>query len=301
MNIELAKVIPMCEFLTKLDVLPYRDFQSSALYKSPLRQEKTASFRVNKLKNVWYDHGTGVGGSFFQFIILYLKSQRQDHTASDALRFINNIWGTEPVRKLNSQLQPAENEQYKLKLKSLTEIKHPGLIKYLEEERCIPIRLAKLYFKEADVFNINTRKSFKAISMKNDNDGYELKNKLFKGCINGKDITFIKGLKEEPNTINIFEGMMDYASVLVLLKTDRLPDDTIILNSLSCLSKIIPMISNTKYKFVYSWFDNDAAGEQHREILRQFVNSQDGLHHVSMHVKYQNHKDVNEWLVHQNL
>ncbi|SFA54851.1 Toprim-like [Pedobacter suwonensis] len=296
MNIEEANAIPMFDLLEKLGCKSYRDYPDSALYKSPLRIEKTASFRVNKVKNVWYDHGIGKGGSTFRFVLEYLKSQNVDHTAGDGLRFLNRIWGDQPITPLIPQSQLAEADRYKLKEKLIYSIKHPALINYLKD-RCIPLEIAKLYFKEAEVLNTNSGKTFKAIALKNESSGYELKNKIFKGTINQKDISFIRGTNEEQKRVQVFEGMMDFVSVLVLLDIKRLKDDAIILNSLSCLTKAFPIIEISSYEEVYSYFDNDKAGVNHREILKEFIQSQKGLKHVSLHTKYANYKDVNEWLV----
>ena len=298
MNIEQAKAIPMSEFLKKLNVLPYRDYPDSALYKAPHRTEKTASFRVSKVKNVWYDHGTGKGGTLFDFVIEYLKSQKEDYTPSDALRFINKIWDGQALQSFNAKIAEQEKEEYKLSLKSISELTYPVLIKYLKE-RGITEQLAKLNFKQAELLNSNTGKTFSAIAFKNESEGYELRNRLFKGCVNAKDISFIRGTKEQQSTINVFEGMLDYVSVLALLKVNKLPDDVIVLNSLSCLSKAFPFLTSDTYNYVYSWLDNDVAGESHRQILDDFIKAQDGIKHVSLHPKYAAHKDVNAWLMSQ--
>ena len=38
-------------------------------YLSPFRDEKDASFKVNRNKNVWYDHGLGKGGRLVDFVM----------------------------------------------------------------------------------------------------------------------------------------------------------------------------------------------------------------------------------------
>ncbi len=37
-------------------------------YCSPFRAEKTPSFSVLLLKNIWYDHGAGIGGSLIDLV-----------------------------------------------------------------------------------------------------------------------------------------------------------------------------------------------------------------------------------------
>lgn len=300
MNIEQANTIPMSEFLKKLNILPYRDYQCSALYKAPHRIEKTASFRVSKTKNVWFDHGTGKGGNFFSFVIEYLKSHKEDCTPSDALRFINNIWDNAPVPPLNELNKINESEENKLKLLSVSPLNHTALIRYIED-RGISRELAELYFKQALVRNENTGKTFNSIALQNEAGGYELKNKLFKGSVGSKDITLVRGTDQNQSIVHVFEGMFDFVSALIMLRLTRFKQDAIILNSLSCLKKSYPYIANYSYKQVYSWFDNDTAGVEHRTILNDFVKSQQGISHVSLHKKYNDHKDVNAWLVSQTI
>lgn len=59
------------------------------------------------------------------------------------------------------------------------------------------------------------------------------KRKFFPGK---KSISFIRGNQPKPTGIHIFEGFMDFLSVLAEKKTKKLADDTIVLNSLSCLT-----------------------------------------------------------------
>jgi hypothetical protein len=42
-------------------------------YLSPLREEKTPSFKVDRRINVWYDHGTGKGGDLIDFGTLFYR------------------------------------------------------------------------------------------------------------------------------------------------------------------------------------------------------------------------------------
>ncbi|WP_436489900.1 CHC2 zinc finger domain-containing protein [Chitinophaga sp. ARDCPP14] len=47
-------------------------------YLSPLREEKTPSFKVNRQINVWYDHGIAKGGNLVDFGTLYFKCSIAD-------------------------------------------------------------------------------------------------------------------------------------------------------------------------------------------------------------------------------
>ena len=59
MNCAEANQIDMVDYLYSVGYLPQKINGNSYWYLSPLRSEKPASFKVNRAKNVWYDHGIG--------------------------------------------------------------------------------------------------------------------------------------------------------------------------------------------------------------------------------------------------
>ena len=69
--------------------------------------------------------------------------------------------------------------------------------------------------------------------------------------------------------------------------------DAIVLNSLALLPHIQEKIKG--YKQVESFLDNDETGRKSFEFLKQFYPSV-----IDGPVRYQTHKDLNEWLVAQS-
>ena len=63
----------LVDYLERLGFLPKLIRNNDFWYLSPLRDEKTASFKVNRNKNQWYDHGIGKGGTLVDFGILYYR------------------------------------------------------------------------------------------------------------------------------------------------------------------------------------------------------------------------------------
>lgn len=61
MNIEQANAIALPEILHKIGHSPFKQKGADIWYHSPFRAEKTASFHVNAIKNVWYDFGMAKG------------------------------------------------------------------------------------------------------------------------------------------------------------------------------------------------------------------------------------------------
>lgn len=115
-------------------------------------------------------------------------------------------------------------------------------------------------------------KPYFAVGFPNRSGGYEIRNKLFKGCIAPKDITHIR--QEQPKeTCYLFEGFMDYLSFLTL-RLERCPDrpdldgqDYIVLNSTSNLSKAIRPLGG--YERIHCFLDNDKAGMEAVQELRR--------------------------------
>jgi hypothetical protein len=63
MNIEDAKKISIVDYLNSLGYSPVKQQGNGLWYKSPLREEHEASFKVNTERNLWYDYGAGKGGN----------------------------------------------------------------------------------------------------------------------------------------------------------------------------------------------------------------------------------------------
>ena len=67
MNIGQAKQIDLVDYLASLGYNPAKIKREEYWYLSPLREERTASFKVDRRQNVWYDHGLGTGGNLSYF------------------------------------------------------------------------------------------------------------------------------------------------------------------------------------------------------------------------------------------
>ena len=75
MNIEQANAISIVKILETINLKPTRTNEREAWYLSPLRDEKTASFKVHLKRNLWYDFGIGIGGDTVKFICSFLESR----------------------------------------------------------------------------------------------------------------------------------------------------------------------------------------------------------------------------------
>lgn len=295
MNIEKAKAVPLALILETLGCKPAKERGHKAIYLSPLRAEKTPSFHVNNQKNLWYDFGNSTGGSIIEFVCAYLKSENESSTVSDALRWIQNMAGQSIYIKPVSTADYSQQDSI-LKIKKIKPIKHPALINYLKM-RGIPLGIASEHIEEASVHNTESKKDFFALAFKNEEGGYEIRNPFFKGCIGKKSISFIRGKEFGSNAIHIFEGFIDYLSAIADKKQTGFNDDTIVLNSLSCLRHATPYIKDYGYKFAYTWLDNDTAGDNGTKAVAEFCKAENNLQHKAMNDLYSSGKDVNAWYV----
>lgn len=297
MNIQTANAICLQQLLNQLGYVPFKVRKNSIQYFSPLREERTPSFYVHPKKNLWYDFGTQKGGRTLGFACAWLESQNRSATIPDALEWLDNVTWTAPAIPVQHH-EPDLNEGPTLVLRGRGQIKHSVLVDYLKERGINP-KIAGQYLEQLRIFNNNTRKNFFALGFRNEDGGYELRNPYFKGCMKPKTIRFIRGLEPKPNTIHLFEGMMDYLSVLTQRGGEPLDGDVIVLNSVAMLKDAAAYIRKYGYTLACTWMDNDTAGNSAADELDSFFKTEPGLKHQRMNGQYQDFKDVNAWHMHR--
>lgn len=286
MTIQEAKNIRLADYLHSLGFNPVKQQGCNLWYKSPLRTEQEASFKVNTDLNEWYDFGMGKGGN----IIALAAELYHTYNVSDLLRCIEEkVPSIRPVA-FSFQQRAIEPSFQNLEIARLA---HPALLRYLHE-RGIDVELAKRECKELHF--VNNGKPYFAVGFPNVSGGYEVRNSFFKGCIAPKDITHIRQAGESRDTCFVFEGFMDYLSFLTIRK-QRSPEyphlnaqDYLILNSTSNLSKALYPLGN--YERIHCLLDNDDAGRKAVEVIQ----SEYGLRVRDSSHLYSEHKDLNDYL-----
>ncbi|MEO9803450.1 MAG: toprim domain-containing protein [Reichenbachiella sp.] len=260
-------------------------------FASPFRNEADSSFHIDRVKNIWYDFGEGIGGNVISFACSYLESIGQSNTVSDALKWLAN-YSTEPSRSPNARSLVKENSKTLL-LRRVEPIQNLALIQYLKS-RSIDPDLVKTYVKEAYILNHKTKKEYFGLAFANEKGGYEFRNKYIKSSIGQKAITFIKG-KRDTSRVHLFEGFIDFLTLMTLKKMRQPQDDVIILNSLSFLQQTKNFLIEKGYQDIHLWFDNDNAGSKAKAKLDQWTQNHHGLTIRDMNEVYAPYKDVNEW------
>ena len=286
MNTNEAKQIRIEEYLHSLGYDPVRRQGGSLWYKSPFRDEREPSFKVNTERNLWYDFGMGRGGNIIALA--------QELYASDSLPyFLERIAEQAPnVRPVSFSFGGQPLSKPSFRQLEVVPLSSPALLSYLRQ-RGINTELAKRECRE--VRYLTDGKPYFAIGFPNRSGGYEIRNKFFKGCIAPKDITHIR--QEQPReTCCLFEGFMDYLSFLTL-RLERCParpdldgQDYIVLNSTSNLSKAIRPLGG--YGLIHCFLDNDKAGMEAVQELREEY----GLRVRDASHIYGGYNDLNDFL-----
>ena len=275
-NIQQIKQLSIRTYLSRRGILPARENTRCGFYLSPLRSEHTPSFKVDYAQNLWYDHGTGEGGSIIDLVMRLERCSFAEAVQSLGSDEIKPIATVAPA--LASPTVPA------LRILSDMPLQHPALLGYLKE-RGIDPAIAAEHCRE--VRYAVGGKSYFAIGFRNDAGGWELRNALCKGSSTPKNITTIdKG----SGTIMVFEGFMDFLSYLTLKGNAHPACDTAVLNSVVNLPKALPFLQ--RHAVIHTFLDNDEAGRKATaEIVRRYPRSQ-----VVEQAFYRDYKDVNEYL-----
>ena len=286
MNIETAKQINLADYLHSLGYSPVKQQGINLWYKSPLREETEASFKVNTERNQWYDFGLGKGGGIIE---LAAHLYATDHVPYLLERIAEQTPHVHPVSFSFGKQDSFGPSFQQLEIVPLSS---PALLSYLQG-RGINLELAKRECREVRYLTGET--PYYAIGFPNRSGGYEIRNKHFKGCIAPKDITHIRQ-SESKEACYIFEGFMDYLSFLTL-RLERCPDrpeldgqDYIVLNSTSDLSKAIRPLGG--YESIHCFLDNDKAGiEAVQELQKEY-----GLRIRDASHIYEGYNDLNDFL-----
>ena len=290
MNINEIKQIKLADYLQSLGYTPIKQQGKSLWYKSPLRNETDASFKVNTELNQWYDFGIGKGGNI---IALAAELYHNENVAYLLERITERTPYIRPATFSFGE-QKAHNSSFQGV--QVGELSSLALIDYLRG-RGINIELAKRECKELR-FEHNGKPYF-AIGFPNISGGYELRNRYFKGCRAPKDITHIRQQGEQRDVCYLFEGFMDYLSFLTI-RVNNNPEeprtneqDYMVLNSVTNLSKAERLLQ--PYSRIGCFLDNDQAGQTAVESLKKMFGER--LRDMSKH--YAEHKDLNDYLRHR--
>ena len=179
------KNIGIRQFLARRGIQPKYECNGYGMYLSPLREERTPSFKVDYVRNLWYDFGLGEGGTLRTLV---MRLERCD--SREAVRRLQNgekrdagsvslspgvgerpaVGGPLPV------LRPAAVPA--LRILSDASLRHPALVGYLSSRGIVP-SVAAAFCREVR-YEVNGC-AFFAVGFRNDAGGWELRSARFKG------------------------------------------------------------------------------------------------------------------------
>jgi 5S rRNA maturation endonuclease (ribonuclease M5) len=279
--IEANRISIKC-YLAKLEIHPTKEMGYYGMYRCPFRKEDNdPSMKVDYNKNLWFDHGTGIGGTLIDLVMkMELCSEYDAITKLENGDFSSNYFSFQG----NVISIPAD-----INIKKIQSLQNRALLNYACIDRKINIDIARRYLHE--VYYSVKDKSFFSLGFKNDAGGYELRNAYFKNCVTPKEITSFRNINELNASCLVFEGFLDYLSYLTLKKQiEPFKNDVIILNSTSLISHTIEQLS--VYEQIYCFLDNDNAGRQAFSVIKEKYK-----HRVSdQSIHYREYNDLNDFL-----
>ena len=283
--------VPVVEILLHLG---YSDKHQGNMYYSPFRNELCPSFHVNHKANVWYDHGTGVGGGVLDLVRLLLHC-----SPKEGIDFLASIKGIIPesVHVDYTARQVVKEPMINI-IKTYSPVVNETL-KCYALQRGICQDILNRYCQEV-VYEIKGRSNHRihAIGFPNCEGGYVLRSTRHKRCT-GNAPTWIDSNEnicttKSADTLYVFEGFMDFLSWKVMDEFTFDRYDCCVLNSVNNLGKILSKAA--EYQTVKTFLDNDDAGLKAFSQLAQALETTD-VSISEMSGLYEGYKDLNEMLV----
>lgn len=285
MNCQQANQIDMVDYLASLGYNPNKIIRDDYWYLSPLHEERTASFKVNRGRNIWFDHGTGQGGNLVDFATHFFKCELAEVLSKikSGSRTAPNSIKTESFRLT---AEPANTIQI---IRVDEAIKDLFLLRYLSH-RAIDQTVAQNFCKQ--VLYENAGKRFTAIGFKNNCGGYELRSENFKGSSSPK---YVSWLNNRADNITVFEGFFDFLTWRSI-NTPRQANSTniLVLNSLSFFTR--SLLLQEKHQRIHLYLDNDVAGKK----CVMEVQKRNHVKVIDESRLYRDFKDLNDWHINSN-
>ena len=278
-SLQQAKETDLVDYLYQLGHRPAKISSSIYWYHSPLRTEKTPSFKVNRKINRWYDFGLGKGGNLIDFGILY-----HNCSVSELLHnFTHSFSLHQPA--LERVLKEADEPSSIVSITQVMPIHSRALRQYLSQRK-ISLKIANHFCRQVR-YQIAGRQ-YLALGFKNNSGGYELRNQFSKISSSPKDFTSINN---GCDSVSVFEGFFDLMSYAQTASSQAMRSQNyVVLNSISLFENARSFLES--HKQIQLYLDNDPPG---LALTRRAMSLDPRYQDASS--LYQNHKDLNEWLV----
>lgn len=230
----------LVDYLSSLGIQPNKKTPRGFQYLSPFRDEQVASFYVFN-NNRFYDFGSGAQGSIIDFI-MHLKGV----DATGAIRILRNGVAIDLPKY---EKKPRETRKG-IEVMSVNEITSEDILSYTDT-RCIPRHLIKKYCKAVSFrFPLGKRpgRIYTSCGFSTDSGSFEIRDSFFKVSTSPKNVSTFKGDKSR---YAVYEGFMDFLSALAYFKKESFKETVIVLNSLSFITALIPILQDAESVDLY--------------------------------------------------
>lgn len=241
--------------VTLLDRLGYQPVPKKGretMYLSMLRDnDKSPSMSVNDQLGVWFDHGAGKGGNIIDFGIAYWKGLNFAEVVQKIQETLSS--GTVAAPRITRPQNVSKKPNYIVYQTKLLGT-HPAITEYLQSRGVFQV--AKPYLREVYYYvedENGGRKNYFSAGWQNEQKAWEVRNRLFKGCMGPKAISFLPG---DTKKVAAFEGFLDFLSWKIEHPTDD--RSVIILNAVTMLQQGINKAK--AFPDIDIYFDRDKAG-----------------------------------------
>ena len=318
MNIAQAKCIPISSYLAKQGHKPKQSKHAGRelWYHSPIRSnDENPSFKVDTIKNLWYDHGLATGGT-----IITLVCEMCSCDVRDALQHLDRSGLYSPALSRPQMGTSSQNANFEttrrasrgkndvvgkkaivgekeksgpLELIKAGPLTHPALLQYLTKRR-IDHKIASQYVSQIDFKGPQGHETYFGIGFPS-GSGYEVRNALFKGFVGAnKTISFINHAGSRK--LMVFEGFMDFLSLLSYRRNPSTDASVLILNSTNLWRHALPYVQDPHFEEIALFLDNGSAGDAVTANLQAIETS---TKIADMREHYSGYDDLNAWWMDQ--
>lgn len=284
---------PIADLLSALGARPGR---SRNTYHSPFREDRNASLCIDPDRNIWYDHGAGIGGGNIDLVM-----RCRACTAGEAAEFILSLDASgrspqERVARYAGIGTPRISHSAPNRIIRVRYVHSAHLLDYCES-RGIPPQLVSRYCREVTLRGKTVGRTYESLGFLNNSGGYALKSATgFKSTTKagGTTIDIHGDFTDRPSSgmVTVFEGFFDFLSWLACHNLVVPTTDVLVLNSVANLARGLTYFR--LHRQVICCLDRDDAGQKALEDLRTALPGSDVRDGSGI---YEGYKDLNEWWV----
>ena len=130
-----ANNISIKDYLNSLGIQPVTEKGSYGMYRSPLREDNTPSFKVDYNANLWCDYGTGEGGTL---IDLVMKQNGCNAYGAICRLEQGDITSFSFHGKDLPERDTKRQAASPIEIRRIQPLQNPALMRYLQERRISP-------------------------------------------------------------------------------------------------------------------------------------------------------------------